>query len=41
MAEEVVLRWNNGAVGDDDVAARRAEESGELDRISSWGGSSR
>ncbi|GJM95489.1 hypothetical protein PR202_ga12229 [Eleusine coracana subsp. coracana] len=27
VAEDVVLRWNNGAVGDDDVAARRAEEA--------------
>ncbi|GJN34838.1 hypothetical protein PR202_gb23537 [Eleusine coracana subsp. coracana] len=27
VAEEVILRWNNGAVGDDDVASRRAEEA--------------
>jgi hypothetical protein len=33
MAEEVVLRWNSGAVGDDDVAARRAEEAGESDQF--------
>jgi hypothetical protein len=33
MAEEVVLRWNGGAVGDDDVAARRAKEAGEWGQL--------
>jgi hypothetical protein len=27
---EEALRWGGGSVGDDNVAARRAEEAGEL-----------